>query len=139
MVIRSPTRVRKMTVGNECWAMGRWSTLISNHAGRGGFGGVGQCVSVATERGSMMRLQGYLAAGVEGGYAGLWARDDDANGNVLAFDNMSDRGVIGYTEWKQYEINLPIINTADKICFGAILTGVGAAYVDQLTMTFSAQ
>ena len=111
--------------------MGRWSTLISNHVGREGFGGVGQCVSVSAERGTMMRIRGYFAAGVKSGYPGLWARVDDVYGNVLAFDNMSGRGVIGYAEWKQYEINLPVVNTADKICFAAILTGVGSAYMDQ--------
>jgi len=129
------------TVGCDSKSLeGQWSAHFSNHVGTGGFGGVGQCVSAETVRGSKMHLKGsLLTADVASGYAGLWARVDDANGNVLAFDNMSNRGVTGSSEWKQYDIDLQVLNTADKICFGAILTGVGDAYVDQLTMTFSAQ
>ena len=63
--------------------------------------------------------------------AGLWWRVDGESG-VLAFDNMQQRSVKGTTDWKRYEIELPVAKEATNINFGAILPGDGTAWFDDL-------
>jgi hypothetical protein len=50
----------------------------------------------------------------------------------LAFDNMHDRGVPGTTDWKRFEINLPVAAGAININFGALFSGSGTAWFDGL-------
>jgi erythromycin esterase-like protein len=64
------------------------------------------------------------------GYAGLWWRVDGPEGNVLAFDNMSDRGLSGTTDWTECVIELPIAAEAANINFGFLMTGRGTAWFD---------
>lgn len=84
--------------------------------------------------GKRARFSGYIKTeGVADGFAGLWWRVDGASG-VLAFDNMQDRGVTGTTDWKRYEIELPVAADAKNINFGALLTGAGTAWFDGLSV-----
>ena len=53
---------------------------------------------------------------------------------MLAFDNMQDRGVTGTTDWKRYDIELPVAADAKNINFGAILSGNGTAWFDGLSV-----
>lgn len=68
------------------------------------------------------------------GWAGLWWRVDGKTG-VLAFDNMEDRGARGTTDWKRYEIDLPVAADVTNINFGALHTGDGSAWFDGLEVT----
>ena len=84
--------------------------------------------------GKKVRFSGYIkSAGITRGFAGLWWRVDGASG-VLAFDNMEKRGVTGTTEWKRYEIELPVAANATNINFGGILTADGTVWFDDLTV-----
>jgi len=84
--------------------------------------------------GKRVRFSGYIKTdGVTSGFAGLWWQVDGASG-VLAFDTMQDRGVTGTTDWKRYDIELPVAANAKKINFGAILTGNGTAWFDGLSV-----
>jgi len=85
-------------------------------------------------RGKRAKFSGYIKTeGITSGYAGLWWRVDGQSG-TLAFDNMEKRGVTGTTEWKQYSIELPVAADAKNINFGAMLTGNGTAWFDNLTV-----
>ena len=85
--------------------------------------------------GKRVRYSGYIKTkGITRGWAGLWWRVDGKSG-VLAFDNMQDRGVTGTTDWKRYEIDLPVAADVTNINFGAILTGDGSAWFDGLEVT----
>jgi hypothetical protein len=80
------------------------------------------------------------------GYAGLWWRVDGEDGKQLAFDNSqaryidgeaapgngSIRGATGNTEWKLYELELPVAAAVKNINFGGILTGTGTAWFDSM-------
>lgn len=102
----------------------------------------GPSFGVATARfpievaaGKRVRYSGYIKTkGITRGWAGLWWRVDGKTG-VLAFDNMQDRGVTGTTDWKRYEIDLPVAADTTNINFGAILTGDGSAWFDGLEVT----
>lgn len=83
--------------------------------------------------GKEITLSGYLKTeDVTEGYAGLWMRIDPK----IAFDNMDQRGITGTTEWEKYEITLPLNpSKTKKIVLGALLTGNGKVWVDDLHIT----
>jgi erythromycin esterase-like protein len=89
---------------------------------------------VQAAAGKRIRYSGYIKSeNITRGFAGLWWRVDGASG-VLAFDNMQDRGVRGTTDWKRYEIDLPVAAEAKNINFGALHTGDGSAWFDGLSV-----
>ena len=51
----------------------------------------------------------------------------------LSFDNMSDRPIVGTTDWKKYDIVLDVPNNASNIAFGALLSGTGQIWFEKLT------
>ena len=83
--------------------------------------------------GDSITLSGYLKTeNVTDGYAGLWMRIDP----FIAFDNMQNRGVTGTTDWKKYEITLPMNPTKTKqIVLGGMLIGKGKMWLDDLRIT----
>jgi erythromycin esterase-like protein len=84
--------------------------------------------------GKRIRYSGYIKTeNLSGGYAGLWWRVDGASG-MLAFDNMQNRGARGTSDWKRYEIELPVGADARNINFGVIQTGEGNAWFDSLAI-----
>jgi len=64
------------------------------------------------------------------GYAGLWWRVDDKDNNILGFDNMSDRGLIGTNDWTEVSIKMDIPATTERIFFGGLFVGNGIAWFD---------
>lgn len=89
---------------------------------------------VGVAAGKRIRFGGYIKTeGVTGGYAGLWWRVDGASG-VLAFANLQDRAPTGTTDWKHYELEIPVAAEARNINFGAVLAGAGTAWFDGLTV-----
>jgi erythromycin esterase-like protein len=99
-----------------------------------GFGVATATFPVKEAAGKRIKFSGYIKTeNVTGGFAGLWWRVDGASG-VLAFDNMQDRGVTGTTDWKRYEIELPVAADAKNINFGAIMPGRGTAWFDGLSI-----
>ena len=84
--------------------------------------------------GKKIRFSGYIRSeDVSDGYAGLWLRVDGASGQ-LGFDNMNERGAVGTTDWKRYEINMTVDPAAKNVVFGALMPGKGAAWFDDLSL-----
>ncbi|MNJ91841.1 Peptidase family S41 [compost metagenome] len=83
--------------------------------------------------GKVIRLKGFIKTeNVTGGYAGLWMRIDPQ----LGFDNMNKRGVIGTTDWQEYEIMLPLNpKKTDQIVIGGLLVGKGKMWLDDFTVS----
>ena len=83
--------------------------------------------------GKNITLSGYIKTeNVTDGYAGLWMRIDPQ----IAGDNMQNRGVTGTTDWKKYEITLPMKPTETKqIVVGGMLVGKGKMWLDDLHIT----
>ena len=81
-------------------------------------------------KGNFIRLKGFIKTeNVTNGYAGLWLRIDPE----IGFDNMNDRGIVGTTDWKEYEIVLPLDPKNTKnIVIGALLVGDGKMWIDNL-------
>jgi hypothetical protein len=99
-----------------------------------GFGTLTQGILPDPFRGQRVRYSGYVRTEkVEGSGAGMWMRvDGPQEGRSLAFDNMSDRRIVGTTEWKRCEIVLDVPKEATAIYFGMLLAGSGTAWVDDL-------
>ena len=83
--------------------------------------------------GSRIEFRGWLRTEDVSGWAGLWLRED-GEGRALEFDNMQARGLKGTTDWKQYSITLRLNPEARTMVFGALLTGTGKLWVDDLEM-----
>jgi len=100
------------------------------------FGTLTQMMLPDAYRGKRLRLSGHVRANrVANGYAGLWMRVDGPRGGAhLAFDNMKDRGLTGTRRWRSCEIVLDVAQEATAIAFGALLTGTGRMWVDDLKL-----
>ncbi len=83
--------------------------------------------------GKEITLSGYIKTeNVSQDFAGLWMRIDPD----VAFDNMQSRGIKGTTDWTKYEVTLKMQPEETKqIVLGAILSGDGKMWVDDLKIT----
>lgn len=80
-----------------------------------------------------IRLSGFLKTEQVRGGAGFWMRVDHKNGDVLQFDNMSNRLIQGTTDWNRYSIVLDVPEGSEVISFGVLLSGEGQVWIDQLS------
>lgn len=80
-----------------------------------------------------IRLSGFLKTKDVGLFSSMWMRVDNANGDTVQFDNMSNRSITGTTNWSLYSIVLDVPKESTVISFGIILSGRGQVWVDQLT------
>ncbi len=109
----------RIEVGPDWGYQGSGVRVYSVDDRPGSFGGIGQAISAAHYRGKKIRLTGYLRTRDVEGFAGLWLRVDDSQGESL-LDNMSDRGADGTSEWRRYSAVLPVSGDAVRVLFGAI-------------------
>lgn len=104
-----------------------------------GFAVATATLPVKAALGKKVRYAGWIkSADVKNGFAGLWMRGDNGN-NVAVFDNMSDRGATGTTEWTRYELSLDIPADTTNINFGVLMTGTGSAWFDDLAIEIDGQ
>lgn len=83
--------------------------------------------------GKTLKMTGFLKSQDLTDWAGFWLRVDQSNsGTPLAFDNMEDRPIKKTTEWTMYEIILQVPTNTSKIAFGALLSGRGQIWFDNL-------
>ena len=65
--------------------------------------------------------------------AGMWLRVDPKKGKKwLSFDNMSDRPIVGDTDWKKYEIILPVTQESGRLSYGFLINGTGIIWIDDI-------
>jgi C-terminal processing protease CtpA/Prc len=82
--------------------------------------------------GSSITLNGYLKMDqVEKGAVGLLMRIDGKD-EPLGFDNMQQQHIHGTADWQKYSITLPLKEGAKTLFVGAINTGTGKLWVDDL-------
>jgi hypothetical protein len=92
-----------------------------------GFGTLMQMIAADDYRGSRLRFSGYLRT-ANADRSQMWMRVDGPNHQVLAFDNMDSRPIVGTTEWKRYGIVLDVPENAVDITFGFFLAGRGEVW-----------
>lgn len=98
-----------------------------------GFGTLMQDSKPGIYSGKRVRMSGFLKSENVEGMAGLWLRVDQVGSKTpLGFDNMSDRKIKGTTPWKKYEIVLDVPSNASNLAYGALLTGTGQIWFDDI-------
>ncbi|AIQ44778.1 transcriptional regulator [Paenibacillus sp. FSL R7-0273] len=82
--------------------------------------------------GKRIKLSGFLKTAGVSGFSGFWMRIDNNLGDIVQFDNMSNRPVTGDSEWNHYAIVLDVPDNSAVVSFGVILSGRGRVWVDEL-------
>ncbi|KRG13686.1 transcriptional regulator [Virgibacillus soli] len=82
--------------------------------------------------GKRLKLSGFIKSKNVDGFCGFWMRIDDTLGDVMQFDNMSDRPIKGDSEWNHYSIVLDVPTNSAVIAFGVLLSGSGQVWIDEL-------
>jgi C-terminal processing protease CtpA/Prc len=85
--------------------------------------------------GNTLELHGFLRTEDVSDFAGLWMREDDQVGKTVAFDNMETRALKGTTDWAEYSIKLPLVPGAQVLYIGALISGTGKLWADDLRLT----
>lgn len=80
--------------------------------------------------GKRMRFSAFAKGENITGWSGLWMRIDDDSYNMLGFDNMSNRPIIGTTSWNHYACVLDIPSMSKNVNIGLILAGSGRVWLD---------
>ena len=92
-----------------------------------------QAVRADNYRGKRVRLSGWMRPRnvSNTSVSGLWMRIEGP-GLTLGFDNMSNRPVFGYGDWRQVAVVLDVPATAIGISFGAQFQATNSVLVDDL-------
>jgi hypothetical protein len=110
------------------------ATLKSTEEHINGFGTFMQDCLPEKYLGKKIKMSGYMKSQDVTDWAGFWLRVDKESSNVpLSFDNMEDRAVKGTTAWKKYEITLDVPANASNIAYGALLSGTGQIWFENIT------
>lgn len=99
-----------------------------------GFGTFMQQFAANEYRGKSVRFSAKVRSNSVNDWAGLWMRVDDASGKVIAFDNMESRAIRGSTDWRAYEVVLPVADDAKLISFGILLAGAGEVNMAEVSV-----
>lgn len=106
--------------------------LKSRVASINGFGTYQTSIAPGQYRNQAIRFSAYVKTVNVASYVGLWMRVDAAGSQILSFDNMGTRPIVGTTDWEHYEIILDVPENSTIIIFGILMEGTGEAYIDGL-------
>lgn len=93
-----------------------------------------QTIKADKYKGERISFSGYVKSKLVADWAALWMRVDDVLGRPLSFDNMSDRPIVGSSDWIKYEIVLDVPLGSSEISFGAMLDGKGQIWLDKFEL-----
>jgi hypothetical protein len=112
---------------------GKWAVCLDRTANPSGtFGVIGSAIRVDFT-GTKVELRGYLRTENVSGFAGLWLRVDGES-EMLALDNMQNQQLNGTHDWQEFAVSLPLDEKATGLNFGALISGSGKVWVDDLTL-----
>ena len=94
------------------------------------FGTLMTIIEAAPYRGKRVRMTGYAKSLQVQDWAGFWMRVDGPHQEMLGFDNMQDRPIIGTTERTKSQIVLDVPAEGSKIAYGVLLGGDGQVWFD---------
>lgn len=113
---------------------GKNSVAIENE--KEGFSGIMYTLP-ENYHGKEITVSGFIKTqNITEGYASLWMTIDPE----VAFKNMQDLNINGTNDWKKYEISLKLSpNDTKKIIVGALLSGKGKMWIDNLQITIDGE
>jgi len=110
------------------------ATIQSKQKNIKGFGTLMQNSNPDNYLGKRVRMTGFIKSESVEGWAGLWFRVDQKDSDyAISFDNMEDRSITGSTEWTKYEIVLDVPLNATNLAYGALLSGTGKIWFDDVS------
>lgn len=111
---------------------GKRSLLLENRSPKGHYQFITGMVRIPVDfNGSKVTLTGFIKTENAKGNAGMILRIEGDAGQVM-MENMRAANVAGTTDWKQYEISLPLNNGAREIYIGVYNSGSGKIWADDL-------
>ena len=99
-----------------------------------GFGTLMKTVQSDSYKGKTIKMSGFVKTEKVKSWAGLWMRVDFYTAQVLAFDNMQNRGIKGTADWMKYEVVLFVPTDATSISYGVLLDGTGQVWFKDVTL-----
>ena len=99
-----------------------------------GFGTLMKTVQSDSFKGKTVKMSGFVKTEKVKSWAGLWMRVDFYKAQVLAFDNMQNRGIKGTNDWMKYEIVLFVPEEATSISYGTLLDGTGQVWFRDINL-----
>ena len=90
-------------------------------------------------KGERISFSGYVKSKLVSEWAALWMRVDDVLGRPLCFDNMSNRPIVGSSDWVKYEIVLEVPTNSSEISVGVLLDGKGQIWFDKFELKIVGQ
>lgn len=84
-------------------------------------------------KGKRIKLSCFVKSKSVEQFSGVWMRVENQIGDVLQFDNMNNRPIVGTLDWNYYSIVLDIPKESASISFGILLQGVGEIWMDGFT------
>ncbi|MFI5451157.1 S41 family peptidase [Pedobacter sp. UC225_61] len=83
--------------------------------------------------GKVIDLVGYMKTeAVANGFAGLWLKLNDQDGQMIKVDYMQKQAITGTNDWEQYVIKLAYDDQVKTIHIGGLLVGDGKVWFDDL-------
>ena len=99
-----------------------------------GFGTLMQECEPGHFLGKRVKMSAYVKSENVKDSVGLWFRVDQANSKQpLSFDNMQNRSIKGTTDWAKYEIILDVPVNASMLAYGALISGTGQIWFNNIT------
>jgi hypothetical protein len=95
-----------------------------------GFGTLMQAFAADRYRGKRVRFSAKVRTASLSGRAGLWMRIDGPNHELLGFDNMQRRPIVGTTPSTRHEVVLDVPAEAHAIAIGLLVAGSGEAFLE---------
>ncbi len=101
--------------------------------------GMVSCFGASQILGGTLRLRGFLRSEeASGSLTGLVievrGRRPDGTTGLLNAALMRSLPVRGTTDWREYTLQLPIALSAERVCVGALLTGGGTLWLDDVVV-----
>ncbi|MDZ4668524.1 MAG: hypothetical protein SGJ00_11675 [bacterium] len=110
------------------------ATIRSEGARVRGFGTLVQNLKPGNFAGKRLRMSGYIKTTDVAGWGGFWLRiDGQKPSDPYVFDNMSNRKLKGNNDWVKCEIVVDVPKKATNIAYGALLSGTGQLWFDDLS------
>lgn len=118
---------------NKIVHSGHWAVRLDRHqAAAGSFSALTTAIPMDFG-GNTVELRGWIKTENVAGFAGLWLRED-AHGDAVEFGNMQQQNLHGTHDWQSFTVGLPLNNSGDRLVFGALLSGTGVVWVDDLEL-----
>lgn len=86
-------------------------------------------------RGQRVKIKAHIKTEQVMTKAALWGRVDTLLLPTASFDNMSDRPIVGTTDWQPYDVVIDIPENATNFSFGFYLVGTGKAWFDDVSIS----